>query len=94
MFARVARIAVRERAFPESVPPIPLVSSVSSRVGLSEPAPQRQKLGFKSKTEAYGNCRLQLEQIQATNWAASASQEAAAAARVLAHFMHGQKQPI
>jgi hypothetical protein len=41
-----------------------------------------QKLRFKSKTEAYGNCRLRLEQIRATNQAASASQEAAAAARV------------
>jgi hypothetical protein len=41
-----------------------------------------RELGFSRGTDAYGNCRLQLEQIRAANRAASASQDAAAAERV------------
>ena len=39
-----------------------------------------RELGFKPDTDAYGNCRLQLEQIRATKQAAAASERAAAAA--------------
>lgn len=39
-----------------------------------------RELGFKAGTEAYGNCRLQLEQIRATKAAAAATQAASARA--------------
>jgi hypothetical protein len=38
-----------------------------------------RELGFQPKTEAYGNCRLQLEQIRATQNAADAQRAAATA---------------
>ena len=37
-----------------------------------------RELGFKPDTDAYGNCRLQLEQIRATRQAAAAQRAAAA----------------
>ena len=36
-----------------------------------------RELGFKPETDAYGNCRLQLEQIRATKQAAAAQRAAA-----------------
>jgi hypothetical protein len=38
----------------------------------------RRELGFKTGTEAYGSCRLQLEQIRATKAAAAATEAASA----------------
>jgi hypothetical protein len=38
-----------------------------------------RELGFQPKTEGYGNCRLQLEQIRATQDAANAQRMAATA---------------
>ncbi len=40
-----------------------------------------RELGFKPGTEGYGNCRLQLEQIRATNRAASEAEWAGIQAR-------------
>jgi hypothetical protein len=52
-------------------PPIPVQTELARQAGVgaanAEDDAKCRELGFTPQTEAYGNCRLQLEQIRATN---------------------------
>lgn len=58
-------------------PPIPVqvvrAQAEAERHAAAQDDPKCQELGFKPGSEAYGNCRLQLQQIRATRAAANAT---------------------